>query len=210
MIKKIVLHDKLGREMKTFRLAIVVAVAAISICASGVYAADNFQRGGHPTGNYRGSGHYGGHYGGGGHFGGHHDGSHFSVLIGDPFWYPSWYYPFYYPYYYPYYPFGEVSVPSMPQEYIEQTGPDGSAATTTSDVWYYCPKSKTYYPYIKECPGGWQTVPASPETEPESPLPAQSALWYYCPGSKAYYPYIKECPGGWQETPAQSPSRAGR
>ncbi len=29
-------------------------------------------------------------------------------------------------------------------------------------TWYYCAESKTYYPYVKECPGGWQRVTPQP------------------------------------------------
>jgi hypothetical protein len=98
-----------------------------------------------------------GHWGGGhhGHWGG------LSVGIGWPFWGPSWYYPpYYYPYYSPYYYPPAVGVPSTPPVYIEQAQPAPSSAP--SGVWYYCPASRTYYPYVKECPGGWQTVPAQP------------------------------------------------
>ena len=28
--------------------------------------------------------------------------------------------------------------------------------------WYYCDASTSYYPYVRECPSGWQRVPASP------------------------------------------------
>lgn len=28
--------------------------------------------------------------------------------------------------------------------------------------WYYCQASRTYYPYVKTCPGGWTRVPAQP------------------------------------------------
>ncbi|OGA48131.1 MAG: hypothetical protein A3G25_21325 [Betaproteobacteria bacterium RIFCSPLOWO2_12_FULL_63_13] len=28
--------------------------------------------------------------------------------------------------------------------------------------WYYCADSRSYYPYVRECPGGWQRVPATP------------------------------------------------
>jgi hypothetical protein len=24
--------------------------------------------------------------------------------------------------------------------------------------WYFCPDSKNYYPYVKNCPGGWLKV----------------------------------------------------
>lgn len=103
---------------------------------------------------------------------GHHSGSRVGVgvVIGGPVWGPSWnyphYYPYYpyYPYYYPYYYPPAVVVPSTPPTYIERSEPEPSS--TTPGVWYYCPDSKTYYPYVKECPGGWQTVPAQPPPEP--------------------------------------------
>ena len=28
--------------------------------------------------------------------------------------------------------------------------------------WYYCADSNSYYPYVRDCPGGWQRVPAQP------------------------------------------------
>ena len=28
--------------------------------------------------------------------------------------------------------------------------------------WFYCKESGGYYPYVRECPGGWQMVPATP------------------------------------------------
>jgi hypothetical protein len=78
---------------------------------------------------------------------------HFGVSIGVPIWGPGYYYPPYY--YYPpvYYPPATVVVPSQPQRYIEQA-PQGS--------WYYCADSKAYYPYVKDCPGGWQKVSPTP------------------------------------------------
>ena len=29
-------------------------------------------------------------------------------------------------------------------------------------TWYYCESSKTYYPYVANCPEGWKSVPAQP------------------------------------------------
>jgi hypothetical protein len=84
-----------------------------------------------------------------------HGGVRFGVVIGAPF-YP-WYYPPYYsypPYYY--YP----SAPATPQTYVEQGDPQ--AAPGQQSYWYYCAESKTYYPYVKECPGGWQRVTPQP------------------------------------------------
>ncbi len=49
--------------------------------------------------------------------------------------------------------------------YMEQ-GPGGAGPETAPyGTWQYCPDSKKYYPYVKECPGGWQTVPAEPPAE---------------------------------------------
>jgi hypothetical protein len=79
----------------------------------------------------------------------------FGVVIGAPF-YP-WYYPPYY--YYPPYP---VAVPAAPTTYIEQ----GAAPSERKSYWYYCEASKTYYPYVKECPGGWLRV--VPQTAPQA------------------------------------------
>jgi len=71
---------------------------------------------------------------------------------GPPYWGPSWYYPP--PYYY--YPAPAVVVPSQPITYIEQGSSD------QNNWWYYCDASRGYYPYVKECPSGWQRVPPTP------------------------------------------------
>jgi hypothetical protein len=34
--------------------------------------------------------------------------------------------------------------------------PEGAAS------WYFCRESNGYYPYVKQCPGGWERVPARP------------------------------------------------
>ena len=70
---------------------------------------------------------------------------------GGPFWHPWWYAPP--PYYY--YPAPVVTVPAEPTTYIEQ-GRD------TTGWWYYCESSRGYYPYVKECPTGWERVPPAP------------------------------------------------
>lgn len=117
--------------------------------------------GGHGGGGHGGRGHGGGHgHHGGGHFGGGHGhhggGGHFGlgVFFGPTF---GWYYPG--PSYY--YPSG-VGVPSAPV-YIEQ---GGEVNTAQQAYWYYCAESKTYYPYVKQCPGEWQRVPAQPPPNP--------------------------------------------
>jgi len=98
------------------------------------------------------------------HHGGH---ARFGVYIGAPgYWCPPYYYPAYYPpYAYP----PLVVAPSPPPVYIEQ-GSDAPAAAQAqssaqppSNWWYYCAESKAYYPYVKECPAGWQRVPPQPQ-----------------------------------------------
>ena len=84
----------------------------------------------------------------------HHGRVHFGVVIGAPF-YP-WYYPPY-PYYYP----PVIATPAAPPTYVEQGGAQ-AAPSQSSSYWYYCAESKTYYPYVKECPGGWQRVTPQP------------------------------------------------
>ena len=129
--------------------------------------ADRYSGGGGQKGGYtKGGGHYGSYYRGGGYYrggyyrgGGYYYGPSFGISIGSP-----WYYPYYYPYYDPYYYAPTVTIPSEPQEYIEK--PRSEEPSAPSGVWYYCPGSKTYYPYVKECPDGWQTVPAQPPSEP--------------------------------------------
>jgi hypothetical protein len=138
--------------MKPLRQSLVMVVVVMIIVCAGEMA---FSAGGHSGG---------GHYRGG-HYGGYYRGPDFGVVIGGPYWGASWNYPYYYPYYNPYYyPYApEVTVPSRPQEYIEQS--QRKSSPRSSGVWYFCPESKSYYPYVRECPGGWQKVPAQPPPE---------------------------------------------
>jgi hypothetical protein len=95
---------------------------------------------------------------GGRHGHGHHGsrlslGFHFGFPIG---FYQPWYYsppPAYY------YPAAPVYVqPPAPPQYVERSDvvPEGPG------TWYFCRESNTYYPYVKQCPGGWTRVPAQP------------------------------------------------
>ena len=152
--------------MRSLRLTMIIVGLALSLMASGMASADRSSGGGgHQGGYYRGGGHQGGYYRGGGYQGGYYRGN-VGVVIGGPFWGSPWYNPSYYypyqPYYYPYYA-PTVEVPAEPPVYIERY--QSKPSSTPSGVWYYCSDSKTYYPYVKECPGGWQTVPAEPPSE---------------------------------------------
>jgi hypothetical protein len=85
----------------------------------------------------------------------HHGRVHFGVVIGAPF------YPWYYPPPYYYYP-PVVVAPAPPPTYIEQGVAQPAPAPQSQGSWYYCAESRTYYPYVKECPGGWQRVTPQP------------------------------------------------
>lgn len=116
--------------------------------------------GGHPP-YYRGGGGY--YHGGGGYYqggGGYHGGGHghyygslgiwFGAPLVVPFAYP---YPYYY---YDYYP-----RPPVVQQYVyPQAAP--VAGEPQAPTWYYCRESRDYYPYVQNCPGGWESVPAKP------------------------------------------------
>lgn len=83
-------------------------------------------------------------------------------------YYPRYYYPRYYysypPYYY--YPAAPLVVtPPAPPVYIEK-GQQQAEAAPSSNYWYYCQNPQGYYPYVKECPGGWQQVAPRPPAHP--------------------------------------------
>lgn len=149
--------------MRAVAVALLLALAAVvsdfalarkggggHVSGGGVKFSGGHVSGGKVHGGYVSGGH--------GHFNGHHHKSTFGVGFG--FAYPwSWYYPP--PYYYPgyYYP-QPVAYPAQPVTYVEQGA--APAPAEPAGWWYYCEVSRTYYPYVKECPSGWQRVPALP------------------------------------------------
>lgn len=66
-------------------------------------------------------------------------------------------YPFYYPPYY-YYP-PTVIVPTTPPVYIQQ---QVQPVQPQTGYWYYCQNPDGYYPYVRNCPGGWLQVAPQP------------------------------------------------
>ena len=86
------------------------------------------------------------------HHGRLHLGFHFGLPLA---WHSPWYY---YPPPVHYYPAPVVVQPASPPVYVERSDvvPEGTAS------WYFCRESNAYYPYVKQCPGGWQRVPAQP------------------------------------------------
>ncbi len=88
-----------------------------------------------------------------------HPGPRPHVFVGAVVAAPLFFYPPPSPvYYYP-------PVPLSPPAYIEQEpAPGGTAppAPSANQYWYWCAGSNAYYPYVKECPGGWQPVLPQP------------------------------------------------
>ena len=128
--------------MKSLVRPVLTSVLLIvGIALSGAAVAD---RGGH----WRGHGGHGGWHGSYGFY--------FGLPLYGPSYYPA---PYYYPpYYYP----PSVVVPSSPPVYIEQGSTQAAPGSSQQNWWYYCADSKTYYPYVKQCPGGWQRVEPQP------------------------------------------------
>ncbi len=106
----------------------------------------------------------------------------FGIGIGTGF-YPGYYagpYPGYYPgfssgywggspyssFYYsaPIYTSPPVVIQQSPPVYIEKPPPQELAA----GYWYYCASSKSYYPYVNDCPEPWQRVSPTPPSSSSS------------------------------------------
>jgi len=145
-------------------ILVFVAIAALLAAAVPVYA--DYSGYGHGRGSlpvynqghryYAGPVYRGGYYGHGGYYG--RGGFYGGIYIGPGWW--GWpYYP--YPYYYPYY----SQPPVIQQDPVyEQQAP----AQDQPYYWYFCPDAKAYYPYVKQCPGGWQkVVPKPPDKDKE-------------------------------------------
>jgi hypothetical protein len=88
----------------------------------------------------------------------------FGVYVGVPWVYPPFGYyppPIYYPrVYVP--PVAPVVVVPTPPVYIEQSGIPPASPVLETGYWYYCSEAQAYYPYVKQCPGGWQQVAPQP------------------------------------------------
>ncbi len=87
------------------------------------------------------------------------------ISIGFGFGVPYAAYPYYYPpYYAPYYAYYPAPIVVRSPVYVEQNPQPAPSAQPSSpaDSWYYCSSSRAYYPYVKECPSGWQRVAPQP------------------------------------------------
>jgi hypothetical protein len=53
--------------------------------------------------------------------------------------------------------------------YVQPVQPMVLASQPQPAVWYYCEASGKYFPYVQECPTGWQTQPAMPPASNTKP-----------------------------------------
>lgn len=119
----------------------------------------------------------GGGYYGGGHGGGYYGGWRGGGWYGGPGWWgwgwglglglgwgaaAYWGYPYYgYPYYG--YPYATYAYPDPGYSYPSNAPPVAAPQSPApASNWYYCDSAKGYYPYVRQCPEPWRTVPAVP------------------------------------------------
>lgn len=122
-----------------------LAAGLLGLSLSGIA----YGRGGHSgSGGFHGSG--GVHHFSGAHGFHHFDGPRFHsrAFVGGgvvlaPFFYPP---PVYYD-------------PPPAVQYVE---PSPATSSPQPGNWYYCPDSQQYYPYVQQCPSGWQPVAPQP------------------------------------------------
>jgi hypothetical protein len=86
----------------------------------------------------------------------------FGINFGFPLYAPAYYPAPYYPYYpAPYYGYPPAAAAPSPS-YVEQGASSQPAPAPVQSDWFYCAGAKAYYPYVTECPGGWQRVAPQP------------------------------------------------
>lgn len=134
-------------------------LSALLLAVSSLYGAMDCAEG--HGGGHGGFGGGGGWHGGGWHggYGGWHGGG---IYFGSPFYYPYYSYP-----YYNYYPPAIVTTPAAPPVYIQQAPQPQQqpSQNLAAGYWYYCHNPEGYYPYVKQCPGGWQQVAPTPPAQ---------------------------------------------
>jgi len=92
----------------------------------------------------------------------------FGINLGPGYYgYPSYDYydPFFYPPIYSYppavvMPTPPIVLPQAPPVYLQQE--TTTAIQPQTNYWHYCSNPNGYYPYVKQCPGGWLQVNPQP------------------------------------------------
>jgi hypothetical protein len=143
--------------MKQITLAcfIFALMASNPVWARGGYGHYNGGWGGHYAGRPYYGNSWGGYYG----HGGYYNGMGLALGLGLGYGLGSYGGSYYSPYYN--YPSTIVTVPATPPVYIQQQAAP-VVQQNPSGYWYYCNNPQGYYPYIKQCPNGWQQVAPTP------------------------------------------------
>lgn len=132
--------------MAVSRSWLFAATAAIAMTSSAFVAADPHGR------HWRGDFHPGHDHWHNGHwYHGDHEGRFgwWWIAAGSWYFYPA-----------PIYPYS--SQYAAPPIIIEREAEPITAVPPAEAVWYYCASSRSYYPYVSDCPEGWRIVPAQP------------------------------------------------
>ncbi len=90
---------------------------------------------------------------------------------GNGYWYRGYYGPrygwwwrtggYWYPYEEPVYPYPTY----VPPPVVVSAPPPAPEVQAPPQFWYYCDNPSGYYPYVRDCPTPWRTVPAEPPRE---------------------------------------------
>ena len=138
-------YEATGMRQKWMRVVVILVALLVTSAVPG-----HAWRGGH---GFR----HGGH---GFRHGGHVFFRPSIVFPIGPYWAPYWG-PYWEPYGYP-----SVVVTPPPQVYVQPAPPTSvqppPAQPPAQPFWYYCENPQGYYPYVQQCPGGWQPVAPTP------------------------------------------------
>ena len=145
------------RGRKDLAVKIFNATLGVMLALLGAVASDAAIAGRGHSGSSGRSGHYG-HSAGVAHSSHPAYPAHRGAFLAAPVLVAPWFFP-------PLGYYSEPPLPATPPVYVEQGAAPAAPAEQTY-YWYYCADSQTYYPYVSECPGGWQQV--VPETPPPS------------------------------------------
>lgn len=136
----------LSKNLHQAMLAGVIALSAMSLAWASPAAAQAHLHGHHP----------------------HHGGPRVSLSFG-PYYGPWGYSPYFYdPFFYSrrWNDRPIIIEQPAPQVYVEQPQVYSQAAPN-NNYWYFCETAQAYWPYVKECPGGWQRVVPQPPPPPQ-------------------------------------------
>jgi hypothetical protein len=136
-------------------IAVAVIIFVLALLASSVAWAHGSHHGHH------------GHRGHGfSHHGHHHSRANVDIVIGAPLFVSPYYRPRYYAQpRYEVYAYPPVVAYASPPVYIERGDEQGQIQPAPA-YWYFCSEPRGYYPYVTQCPKGWQQVPAQPPANP--------------------------------------------